>query len=43
MDPTFGQRIADATHVKIVEGDLARQIEIMGVMGRLSFALVEVR
>jgi transglutaminase-like putative cysteine protease len=43
VDPTFGQVPADASHVKIVEGDLDRQIEIMGVMGRLSFALVSAR
>ncbi|MCB9764652.1 MAG: transglutaminase domain-containing protein [Alphaproteobacteria bacterium] len=43
VDPTFGQFPADATHVKLVEGDLDRQIEIMGVMGRLGFELVEVR
>jgi len=41
VDPTFGQLPADATHVKIVEGDLDRQIEIMGVMGRLGFTLIE--
>ncbi len=41
VDPTFGQLPADATHVKIVEGDLDRQIEIMGVMGRLAFELIE--
>ncbi|MCB9797466.1 MAG: transglutaminase domain-containing protein [Alphaproteobacteria bacterium] len=41
VDPTFGQFPADATHVKLVEGDLERQIEIMGVMGRLSFELVK--
>jgi hypothetical protein len=41
VDPTFGQLPADATHVKLVEGDLDRQVEIMAVMGRLGFALVE--
>ncbi len=41
VDPTFGQMPADATHVKIVEGDLDRQIEIMGAMGRLGFKLIE--
>jgi hypothetical protein len=41
VDPTFGQVPADATHVKIVEGDLGRQIEIMGVMGRLGFKLIK--
>ncbi len=40
VDPTFGQVPADATHVKVVEGDLDRQIEIMGVMGRLGFKLI---
>ena len=43
VDPTFGQFPADATHVKLVEGDLDRQVEIMAVMGRLGFELVEAR
>lgn len=37
VDPTFGQVVADATHIKLVEGDLDRQVEIMAVMGRLRF------
>lgn len=41
VDPTFGQFPADATHVKLVEGDLARQIELMRVMGRIGFELIE--
>ncbi len=41
VEPTFGQFPADATHVKLVEGDLARQIEVMGVMGRIKFKLIE--
>lgn len=41
VDPTFGQFPADATHVKLVEGDLDKQIGIMAVMGRLGFTLVE--
>jgi len=43
VDPTFGQVPADATHVKLVEGDLERQVEILAVMGRLGFTLVEAR
>lgn len=43
VDPTFGQFPADATHLKLVEGDLDRQVEIMGVMGRLGFELIESR
>lgn len=35
VDPTFGQFPADATHMKLVTGDLDRQVEIMGVMGRI--------
>jgi transglutaminase-like putative cysteine protease len=40
VDPTFGQFPADATHVKLVEGDLDRQIEIMAYMGRLGFKVL---
>ncbi len=40
VDPTLGQYPADPTHIKLVEGDLARQIEIMGVLGQLGFELV---
>jgi len=39
VDPTFGQFPADATHVKLVEGDLDRQIEIMAYLGRLGFSI----
>ena len=42
VDPTFGQFPADATHIKLVEGDLDRQVEIMSFMGRIGFGLVEV-
>ena len=41
VDPTFGQFPADATHIKIVEGGLDKQIAIMGVMGRLGFELLK--
>lgn len=43
VDPTFGQFPADATHLKVVNGDLDKQIEIMGMMGKVSFRLVEAR
>lgn len=43
VDPTFGQVPADPTHIKLIEGDLDRQVEILAVMGRLSFELVEAR
>ncbi len=41
LDPTFGQFPADATHIKLVEGELDRQMEIMGVIGRLRLTVVE--
>ena len=43
VDPTFGQVPADATHIKLVEGDLDRQVEILGVIGKLKLELVEAR
>jgi len=35
IDPTFGQFPADATHIKLVEGDLDQQMELMSAIGRL--------
>jgi hypothetical protein len=43
VDPTFGQLPADGTHLKLVTGDLDRQVEIMGSMGRIRLELVEAR
>jgi len=43
VDPTFGQLPADATHLKVVNGDLDKQIEIMGLMGKIRLALVDAR
>ena len=42
VDPTFGQSPADATHLKLVEGELDKQAELMGVIGRLRLSVVEV-
>ncbi len=39
----YREHPADATHVKFVEGDLDRQVEIIGIIGRLHFELVEAR
>jgi len=43
VDPTFGQFPADATHLKIVNGDLDKQIEIMGLIGKVKIVVDEVR
>jgi hypothetical protein len=41
VDPTFGQVPADATHLKLVEGDLEHQVEIMAFIGQLKLERVE--
>jgi hypothetical protein len=43
LDPTFGQFPADATHLKLVEGDLDRQVEILGLMGQIGIQVREIR
>ena len=43
VDPTFGQFPADATHLKIVNGDLDKQFEIMGLIGKVSLVVDEAR
>lgn len=40
LDPTLGQFPADGSHLKLVTGDLDRQVEIMGVMGRIGIEVV---
>jgi transglutaminase-like putative cysteine protease len=40
VDPTFGQVPADARHLKLVEGDLAQQAQILSVMGRIRLRVV---
>lgn len=43
VDPTFGQDIADATHIKLIEGGLDKQVDLVSVMGRLRIEVLEVR
>jgi hypothetical protein len=43
VDPTFGQDIADATHIKLIEGGLEKQVDLVSVMGRLRINVLEVR
>ncbi len=40
-DAVFDQLPADATHVKLIEGGLERQMALMGIIGQLGFAVVE--
>ena len=41
VDPTFGQFPADASHLRFTVGGLARQAELIRLIGRLSLDVVE--
>lgn len=40
VDPTFGQYPADAAHLRFVIGGLARQVELVRLIGRLQLTVV---
>ena len=40
VDPTFNQVYADATHIKLSEGDLLEQIKLLPVIGQLEIEVV---
>jgi hypothetical protein len=41
VDPTFGQFPADAAHLRFTVGGLARQVELIRLIGRLTLNVVE--
>ncbi|HUW60678.1 MAG TPA: transglutaminase-like domain-containing protein, partial [Candidatus Bathyarchaeia archaeon] len=41
VDPTFGQPIADTTHIKLAEGDLFEQAKLIPVIGRLRVEVLD--
>ena len=41
VDSTFGQFPADATHVKLLEGDISKSPEILRVVGKIKLEVVE--
>ncbi|MBI4542727.1 MAG: transglutaminase domain-containing protein, partial [Gemmatimonadetes bacterium] len=43
VDPTLGQFPADAAHLRFVVGGLARQVELIRLIGRLQLAVVGTR
>lgn len=43
VDPTLGQFPADAAHLRFVVGGLARQVELIRLIGRLELAVVGTR
>lgn len=40
VDPTFHQTYADATHIKLSEGDLVEQVRLLPVIGKISIEVV---
>lgn len=43
MDPTFGQHMADATHIELVSGDFAAQGQIVMALGRIGIEIIDYR
>ncbi|MBN1793392.1 MAG: transglutaminase domain-containing protein [Candidatus Omnitrophica bacterium] len=43
LDPTFGQSVADATHIQFAEGNLSRQIDIVRLVGQIKIDILEYR
>lgn len=41
IDPTFGQEIADIAHVKFIEGDLTKQLDIIKLLGKIKLEVLE--
>jgi transglutaminase-like putative cysteine protease len=41
VDPTFGQFPADPSHVRFLVGGLARQVELIRLIGRLELDILE--
>jgi transglutaminase-like putative cysteine protease len=41
VDPTFDQPLADATHIKLAEGDLFKQTHLIPIIGQIRIEVVE--
>ena len=39
MDPTLGEQTADATHIKLIEGGVESQLQLMRYIGRISVSV----
>ena len=39
VDPTLGQDVADATHIKLIEGGVENQIKLVRFIGRISISV----
>ena len=40
LEPTFGQSIADATHLRLASGGLDKQIELLNIMGKMQIKII---
>jgi hypothetical protein len=40
MDPTFGQNIVDVAHIRLIEGDLSKQLDIIKLLGCISLEVI---
>ena len=43
MDATLNQMPADATHIKLVEGGLEKQVELIGLFGKIGLEIIDYR
>lgn len=43
LDPTWGEKTVDATHIALVEGELPSQVGLVKVMGQLKIEVLEAR
>jgi hypothetical protein len=43
VDPLMNQLPADATHIRLVEGDLDKQLPLLGLLGKLKIEVIEYR
>ncbi|MDH5541445.1 MAG: transglutaminase-like domain-containing protein [Nitrospinota bacterium] len=39
IDPTLGQEIADVTHVKLIEGELSKQLQLFEFIGKIGIEI----
>jgi hypothetical protein len=40
LDPTFGQTVCDATHIKLLEGGFEKQADLMRVVGKIKVKII---
>jgi hypothetical protein len=43
MDATLKQMPVDATHIKLLDGGIEKQIQIVGMIGNLEFTILDYR